>query len=395
MILFLSFLAMAHDAAFEMGDSIYVLHGGSHVRYQKGASEAFEGYPKPNDNKNWPGLEVFRTRIVAALNQTQEQVVFFLSDGRFLIYDMAKKTIITPPQKMSDTYWNGLSPFAKEITAAYRWNEHHSFFFLSGGRVLRYDHKEKKVDDGYPKLLSQTIWGDVHPDWGDVQQIVSWSESAIFLFFSSGTYAKYQREQQKIAEKYPKKVDERRWPGMGAWLSTEARLSLIPWKNDMVIEKELKVSFQLPQHMEPASHIPNTAVQNRRFLTMSPELVASSEYPDIRSSFQLIPLEPIQGKSYMRIILQDSSGRFLSMSGTRIQTTNKKKDAEVFFLDMTWGEYVILYHHPKHPRWSDASRTHNLARLRPIVFVADKEDIIGTSNKSLHAGALLRMYLVQ
>ena len=36
------------------------------------------GYPKPIDDEQFPGLEVFRTRIVAALNQTQTEVLFFL-----------------------------------------------------------------------------------------------------------------------------------------------------------------------------------------------------------------------------------------------------------------------------------------------------------------------------
>ena len=51
LIFILSFFVMAHDAAFEFEDSVYMFHGGNHVRYQKGASKAFDGYPKPINNE--------------------------------------------------------------------------------------------------------------------------------------------------------------------------------------------------------------------------------------------------------------------------------------------------------------------------------------------------------
>ena len=38
---------MAHDAAFEFEDSVYMFHGGSQVRYQKGASKAFKVIQNP------------------------------------------------------------------------------------------------------------------------------------------------------------------------------------------------------------------------------------------------------------------------------------------------------------------------------------------------------------
>ena len=384
---------MAHESAFEFGDSIYMLHGGSHVRYQKGASKAFAEYPKPINDRTLPGLEVFRTRIVASLNQTDEHIAFFLSDGRFLVYDMAQKIIVTPPQAISDENWSGLSVFAKQITAAQRWNERHSFFFLSAGRVLRYDHKEKKIDEEYPKSFSQTIWSDVNPAWGDVQQIVTWSDTSVFLFFSSGMYAKFHREQHKIADSYPKNIDERRWPGMGKWLSTETRLSLGVYTT---IEHDTEVSFQLPQHVVASSHARKIAQKNRRFLTMSPELSASSEYPDRRSSFLIIPIEKNNSDGYLPIIVQDSSGQYLSMMGKdEIKMTEKKEKAEIFFLDTTWGEYVVLYHHPKHPTWKQRERRYNLGGLLPIVFTERGERVVGLSHEELCAGGLLRMFVVE
>ena len=41
-LLLFSFFAWAHNAAFEVGDSIFFFHAGMHVEYKKGASQAVE-----------------------------------------------------------------------------------------------------------------------------------------------------------------------------------------------------------------------------------------------------------------------------------------------------------------------------------------------------------------
>lgn len=395
MIVFLlSFFAMAHDAAFELDDSVYMFHGGNHVRYQKGASKAFEGYPKPIDDEQWPGLAVFRTRIVAAMNQTPTEVLFFLSDGRFMRYDAAKKLVVEGPLSMDGTQWSSLSPFATSITAAYRWNEQHSFFFLTSGRVVRYDHTEKRIDAEGALPISDTILGSIQPGWGDVQQVFSWSDTSVFLFFSSGVYVKYDREQQQIAENYPKQIDDRRWPGMGEWLVKDSRLTLSPILAD-TIEKETQIAFSLPQHVHSTEHDRKKAQKNGRFLTVGTRLVASSEYPDVRSSFRLIPVGENVSHGYRPFLLQDSAGRFLTMKGARVITTEKKKNAEVFFLDTTWGEFVILSHHKSHPKWKENIKLPKPTSLRPISFVANGESVVAVSQDDISAGSLLQMWTVQ
>ena len=385
---------MAHDAAFEFEDSVYIFHGGNQVRYKKGASKAFESYPKPIEDEYWSGLEVFRTRIVAALNQTPTEVLFFLSDGRFMLYDVAEKKIKQAPRVVEGTQWSTLSPFSTSITAAYRWSEQHSFFFLSSGKVIRYDHTEKRVDTEGVKLFSDTIWSTLNPAWGDVQQVFSWSDTSVFLFFSSGLYVKYLRDQQQVAENYPKQIDERRWPGMGEWLVNDTRLKLNASTYDS-IDTTIQVAFSLPQHVRTIDNTRKKAQQNGRYLTMGSQLGASSEYPDVRSLFLLTPVGEESSHGYRPIILQDSSERFLTMSGSKVTTTEKKKNAEVFFLDTTWGEFVILSHHKNHPKWKKKNKLPSQAALKPIVFVADDEAVLAVSQDEVNAGSLLRMWFVE
>ena len=81
--LLFSFFAWSHNAAFEVEDSIFFFHAGMHVEYKKGASQAVDGYPKATDDLSFPGLERYRTRMVAALNLDAHTIVFFLSRSVF------------------------------------------------------------------------------------------------------------------------------------------------------------------------------------------------------------------------------------------------------------------------------------------------------------------------
>ena len=168
-------------------------------------------------------------------------------------------------------------------------------------------------------------------------------------------YVKYLRDQQRVGDNYPKKIDERRWPGMGDWRISDSRLKLSPLRVDS-IETEVQVAFSLPQHVVATEHSRKTAQSNRRYLTIASSLVASSEYPDKRSLFRLVPVDESPSHGFQPVVLRDSSGLFLTMRGSKVIKTRKEKDAEVFFLDTTWGEYVVLFHHKSHPKWRKKDR---------------------------------------
>ena len=147
--------------------------------------------------------------------------------------------------------------------------------------------------------------------------------------------------------------------------------------------------------MQSSSHSRQTAQTNGRYLTTGSQLVASSEYPDACSSFRIVPVGEDSLHGYQPIVLQDSLGRFLTMRGAKVVTTEKKKNAEVFFLDMTWGEFVILHHHKNHPKWKKKNRFSNHAALKPIAFVSDGEAVVAVSQETVNAGSLLRMWSVE
>jgi hypothetical protein len=388
-------LAFAHEAAFEFEDSVYVFHAGAHVRYQKGSSKAVEGYPLPIDDQVWPGLEVYRTRIVAALNQNATHIVFFLSDGRFLIYDAEEKKVQQAPLDFSDEHWKGLAPFFAQISAAYRWNERHSYFFLSDSSVLRYDHEQQKVDEGYPKPVADTMWKGIDSSFGHVVQIFSWNTDSMFLFFSSGTYVRYNRSTNRVDDGYPKKISEKRWPGMGDWLCTDARISLSDWNHEHLTSNQ-SIAFQLPYQLTKQQRKKHPSVRNDRFLTAKNYLVSSSEYPDVRSAFRVEVVQAQEEDVYERVILQNSEDEYLVVDGKgRVRTTSEKEKAEVFFIDGSWGAHVVLFHHRKSPRWKNRDKLPEPNFLLPLYFVAQGEETVALVGEEVCGGSLLRMFVAE
>jgi len=83
------------------------------------------------------------------------------------------------------------------------------------------------------------------------------------------------------------------------------------------------------------------------------------------------------------------------MKDTHVITTEKKKNAEVFFLDTTWGEFVILSHHKSHPKWKEKMKLPNTTSLSPISFVAEGESVVAVPQDDISAGSLLRMWKIQ
>ena len=391
--LLFSLCGFAHDMAFEFEDSLYFLHAGEHVRFQKGASKAFEGYPLPFDDVHWPGLEVFQTRIVAALNENETQIAFFLSDGRYLVYDASQKSISKPPVVVSDENWKGLAPFAAHISAAYRWNTQYSYFFLSNGQVLRYSYEERKIEEGYPKLIEESIWKGVKSDWGNITHAVSWNAESVLLFFSSGLYARFNRASYQMDAGYPKEIEERRWPGMGDWLKSDSKLSLVSWDR-APLQKEQKVSFSLPYHLqEPNCDAPT--LFNHRFLASQKQVAFSSAYPTESSAFTLFSIPNTYQDQYERVIVQDAEGRFLKTEKGTLARTQDKENAEIFFIGTNWGEHVVLFHHKKNLLWKDREKRLPSTDLHPLFFYAQGEDVLSKESNVVCGGSLLKLMLVQ
>jgi len=386
-LLLCSFFAWSHNAAFEVEDSIVVFHAGMHVAYKKGASEAVKGYPKETDEQSFPGLDRYRTRTVAALNLDQHTVVFFLSDSKSIVYDAKKKQIVQEETIFSDTNWKGLAPYGSLISAAFRINEHHAYFFLKNGSVLRYDFEKQEVEENYPKDISQTIWNTIDPAWGAVEHIFSWNKTSIYLFFSSQQYVRFNRDVYAVDDGYPKLVDERKWPGMGEWMTTDFRVPLIEWDRQELQEND-SVVLQLPYQIDPER---GTTIASGRYLVADEFLGAVSEYPDSRSVFRVIPitLNKTDPTPFVQYVLLKSADGFLVYHKGDWITRESQSEAEIIRLDARWGDHVVLFSSRRGRCWSQRNTIRKKEPWIPLSFVLEDAYTSARSKQQVDGASLL------
>ena len=314
-------------------------------------------------------------------------MVFFLSNACSIVYDAKKKELIQEETPFSDQNWKGLAPHASLIRAAFRINEHHAHFFLKDGTVLRYDFEKEEVEEGYPKALSETIWNTIDPSWGVIEHVFSWNEQSIYLFFSSHQYVRFNRDLYSVDDGYPKLVDERKWPGMGDWLTTDFRVRSIEWDRKAFQENE-SIVLQLPYQFDPQY---GTTTPSGRYLVADSVLQAESEYPDSRSVFQVFPvlLEKVDPEPFVQYVLLKSERGFLSIHKGEWMIREEKKEAEVFRLDARWGDHVVLFSSKRKRRWPQCNTIRKKESWIPISFVLEEHDTRAKSIKQVGGASLM------
>ena len=92
------------------GDKIqFFLNDGTYIRYDTRADAVDAGYPKPITQSTWPGLAPYASHIAGAINWGGGKAYFFLDDGRYLRYDIAADGVDAAyPKPINDRTWPGL-----------------------------------------------------------------------------------------------------------------------------------------------------------------------------------------------------------------------------------------------------------------------------------------------
>ena len=97
------------DAAINWGNGkAYFFKGNMYIRYDIAADRADPGYPKPINHKTWPGL-VFTNGIDAAVNWGNGKAYFF-SGGDYIRYDLrTDKADPGYPKPINQKTWPGIT----------------------------------------------------------------------------------------------------------------------------------------------------------------------------------------------------------------------------------------------------------------------------------------------
>lgn len=187
----------------------------SYIRYDKLLDKSDDGYPKEVNNSTWPGLGAYKNLISAAFKWHNHKGYFFLKDGRYLRYDMNNDSVDAGyPANITNGNWPGLEPYKNKIVAAFKWNNSRAYFFLNDGTYIRYSITNDSVDSGYPVAITNGSW----PGLGDyatkITAAVDWDLTYCYFFLDDNTYIKYNKSTDSAVSGYPKEVNNSTWPGL-------------------------------------------------------------------------------------------------------------------------------------------------------------------------------------
>ncbi len=202
-----------YDAAnnrtyFFRGDNKY-------VRYSKVENTSDPGYPVAITNNNWPGLGNYKDKISAAFKTNYDKGYFFLSDGRYLRYNMVDDKVDAGyPKPVNFVTWPGLGLYGKKIIGAVNWHTNKAMFFLSDGRYIRYDLVKDKADAGYPVEINNSTWPGMEHYKTKITAVADWDTRYMFFFLNDNTFIKYDKSLDRAVQGYPEPINNTTWPGL-------------------------------------------------------------------------------------------------------------------------------------------------------------------------------------
>ena len=400
--------ATAGEAAFITSDSkVFFFKDGEYVRHLNSKNAADEGYPKRITNETWPGLAPYAAQIDAAFTMANH-TFFFLSDGTYLKYDLANDRLLDGyPRPINDQTWPGLGAYARQIDAAVAYDSNHIYFFLTNGQYVLYQLDLDRVLDGYPKSLDSSEWKPLRasPE-SHIRAVVPWGMSKIFLYTADQEYYRFDRSNRTIDSGYPRRMNEANWEGVGEWFNRTNRPKN-RW-NGQPLTTGTQVSFKLPRRMMgPVNTGPSSQVVGR-FLTVDPQLAATSTTAGKENVFTLHTVERRSQEGlihnhpgvYQKVVIEAPNGKYLGVAEARgglIVADRGRDEATVFVLDQTWGDQVALFVYRGNYRWTNRDDIPLMQGVLGTYFYSYGDKTYGSINLAgaLTAGSLLEMYLVE
>ncbi|WP_226643138.1 alkaline phosphatase family protein [Microbulbifer variabilis] len=198
------------------GSRAYYFRGDNqYVRYNKILDKTANDYPRTTDNSSWPGLGDYANQIVAAFKANSDKGYFFLSDGRYLRYDLNDDQVDSGyPKLVDNNSWPGMASYASKIRAALKWPNSKVYFFLEDGNYLRYDLEDDQLDSGYPKPINDNTWPGLGAYATEITAAHQWNMFRAYFFLKNQRYIRYSITTDQANSGYPRITDDNTWPGL-------------------------------------------------------------------------------------------------------------------------------------------------------------------------------------
>jgi hypothetical protein len=118
---------------------------------------------------------------------------------------------------------------ARYATAAINWPGHKAQVFFSNGTYVRFDLDKGSVDEGYPQPVDNKTWPGLQPYATTIIAACDGAPGKAYFFVSDGTYLRYDTKADRVDPGYPMPVNDKTWPGLGPHASMLT--SVLNWKD--------------------------------------------------------------------------------------------------------------------------------------------------------------------
>jgi thiol-disulfide isomerase/thioredoxin len=196
------------DAAFSWNtNTIYFIKGNTVVKYNSSnnAIIATTGLEQA-----FPGISF--SQIDAALDYGNGKVYLFSGKQYARLDKQTGRIDDNYPKNISDQ-WVGVN--FDRIDAAVTWPNGKTYFF-NGSNYIRYDNANTSADASYPKAITSKTWPGLNLN--SVDAILNFENGKTY-FFKGNQYYRFDESSDRLDEGYPKSLDL--WQGVQAALESK------------------------------------------------------------------------------------------------------------------------------------------------------------------------------
>lgn len=194
----------------EHNRKVYFFTDNEYIRYNYNNDKSDSYYPRSISN-NWNGIWEDGADAVIARPGNKAHQVYFFKGKEYMRYDMNRGKVDSGYPRLIKDNWKGL--WDRDIDCAVSHpSKPYKIYFFKGNEYIRYDFSNNKADSGYPKSVSGN-WDGVWNDGIDAAVPGTGKRDNKIYFFKGNEYKRYDMNKKKVDEGYPRLISLN-WPGV-------------------------------------------------------------------------------------------------------------------------------------------------------------------------------------
>lgn len=195
--------------------AFFLFNDHTYLYYDKLKNRSEMGYPKVLSNDIFPGCGEYMDKVEAVINWDDTTMFLFLNDGRYISFNLKKKKIEDGyPKEITDTSWPGLEPYKNEIIAAVKMDDTKAYFFTRDGRYMVFDIQKNRTETTYAQTINDKTLPGLTPYAAKIRTAIDWSPKFFYIFLKDNSFLKYDKLNNSVVNGYPLPVNATTWPGL-------------------------------------------------------------------------------------------------------------------------------------------------------------------------------------